>query len=173
MINIIEMAYTDTRDARLLEACLKNWFQNPKDLHLTAPTMKYPFNFNKWVTGSYLKPNVKTYVARSGTWIIGHISMIERSASNSIHLFHIFVDRAYRNQGIGRKLVEFGIAAGKKMNREKITLNVVKNNVPAVKLYEKLGFEIIGTRDVSYTMAITISGPGSPVSDQGSDNPDT
>lgn len=52
-IIIEKVNYNNTKDIRILETVLTNWFKNPKELNLVEPRMKYPFNFKKWVTLTY------------------------------------------------------------------------------------------------------------------------
>ena len=57
------------------------------------------------------------------------------------YLDHLCVDKKYRNNDIGYKLIEeFGKVA-KKKGAEYIKLNAFENNIPAVSLYKKYGFE--------------------------------
>jgi len=158
MIKITEMAYSNTKDARILESCLKNWFSNPKDLQLTSPNSRFPFQFNKWLIQNYQKPGITTWVAKKDTWIVGHMSIIHRPKTNSFHMFHIIVDKDFRKQGIGEKLVKFGISLGKRNKHDKITLRVMKKNVPAYNLYLKLGFELTGARQSSLEMEMNLKG---------------
>lgn len=155
MIKIEEISYSKPDEARILESCLTAWFQNPKDLNLTSPNMKFPFNFQKWVANNYSKEGIKTYVVLSDGWIIGHISTSERK--DRLHIFHVVVDRKFRKKSIGKKLVMHAISAGKKGGFKTISLRVLKGNLPAISLYENLGFKITGTRDSSYEMELSLT----------------
>ena len=53
----------------------------------------------------------------------------------------IEVDRTHRRLGIGTQIIERAIVLARKRNVDSIELNVNKNNMPAKKLYEKVGFE--------------------------------
>jgi ribosomal protein S18 acetylase RimI-like enzyme len=55
-------------------------------------------------------------------------------------LFDIVVDKAYRNTGVGFLIVENILRWGRKQGSETAYLQVMVNNVPANKLYEKMGF---------------------------------
>ena len=57
----------------------------------------------------------------------------------------LFVKDEFRNQGIGRKLVEYLYSLS-----EIITLEVSVENYPALHLYEKLGFKEVGKRSKYY-----------------------
>lgn len=69
-----------------------------------------------------------TNVVRTGAtdqWLIGNVSVLP----------------AYRRRGIARKLVEASVEYARERGARQITLEVVDGNVPAVALYEVLGFE--------------------------------
>jgi len=52
----------------------------------------------------------------------------------------ICVDVTYRRQGIGEQLCQKAIEAAKEENADSIELGVWADNLPAVALYQKLGF---------------------------------
>ena len=63
---------------------------------------------------------------------------------------NIVVKKSKRNEGIGSKLLNkiLEIAAAK--NAKTITLEVNEKNLPAIKLYQKFGFEKVGLRKKYY-----------------------
>src|SRR5699024_12683091 len=63
--------------------------------------------------------------------ILGFISMVEG------YLAALFIDVAYQNNGAGKELLNF-----EKRRRNKIRLKVYKENLSAVRFYEKNGFII-------------------------------
>jgi ribosomal protein S18 acetylase RimI-like enzyme len=54
--------------------------------------------------------------------------------------------KAYRRKGIGEQLASAAIKSARKMGLERVELEVFASNIPAVKLYEKLGFEVEGVK---------------------------
>lgn len=56
-------------------------------------------------------------------------------------LFDIVVDKNYRNQGYGEQLIKNVIRVGRDKGIKKAYLQVMLNNLPALKLYSKLGFK--------------------------------
>ena len=67
-----------------------------------------------------------------------------------VDIDYIIVSNNYRRQGIGSKLLEYLIDYCKKKNISNITLEVNENNIPAINLYKKYGFEIVATRKNYY-----------------------
>jgi ribosomal-protein-alanine N-acetyltransferase len=67
-------------------------------------------------------------------------------AVDELHLLNITIDPVLRRNGIGSRVMQAieGIATQQKMSR--IILEVRPSNIPAVKLYERMGYAIIGVR---------------------------
>lgn len=61
--------------------------------------------------------------------------------SNFIGLFDIVVDIAYRNTGLGYLIVENILRWGRKHGADIAYLQVLSDNSPAIRLYEKMGFK--------------------------------
>lgn len=56
----------------------------------------------------------------------------------------IHIDQQYRNQGLGKKLLETAIQSGWEYGYDTIALHVYKSNRRAIILYEKFGFQHCG-----------------------------
>ena len=140
-ITIEKISYQNKKDARILEAVLTNWFKDPKELNLTDPKISYPFNFKKWVTITYANQEIHSFVIKSEDWIIGMGNLKIIPDTKRAHVYHIFIDPNYRQQGLAEKMVRHLELLGRSEKMEIMTLRVVPKNKPAVKLYEKLGFE--------------------------------
>ena len=71
-------------------------------------------------------------------------------AVDELHLLNITIDPILRRNGIGSRVMQAieGIAIEQKMSR--IILEVRPSNIPAVKLYERMGYAIIGVRRAYY-----------------------
>ena len=143
-VSFIEVSYTNNDDIRILNAILSSWFSDPKILHFTAPNHHYPFKISKWISLSYTDQDIRTFCLKLDNWIIGHISMKLNAVKKSAHLFHLIIDKKYRNKGYAKKLVkhvEQKLTDKEKFNR--LSLNCVKKNQSALALYQSLGFFIV------------------------------
>lgn len=68
---------------------------------------------------------------------------------NEIIVVHtLVVSPQYMQQGVGCKLMTFAHEYALKQNMKSIRLDVSINNMPAIALYEKLGYKYMGTVDL-------------------------
>lgn len=65
-------------------------------------------------------------------------------------IMNIVVKKDFRNKKIGSLLLEHLIFYSKSINLKNITLEVNKNNLSAIKLYEKFAFDRLGIRKKYY-----------------------
>ena len=137
-------SYKDNEHIRILNSILSKWLINPKILYFTAPNIKYPYSINDWISTSYSDENTHTYTIEIDNWIIGHLSAKLNNEINSARLFHLIIDENHRKKGFAKRLIEY---VEKKLVTENninyITLNCVRKNEPAVKLYQSVGYNII------------------------------
>ncbi len=71
---------------------------------------------------------------------------------NIFVLYTFAVHPYYLNQGIGKKILEFVIDHAAQMKMKAIRLDVYEKNIPAIRLYESMGFQYIATVDLGYSM---------------------
>ena len=76
-------------------------------------------------------PMSETHVITNQTRIVGFISMVDD------YIAALFIDVTYQNKGAGKELLNF-----EKSQRSVIQLKVYKENISAVRFYEKNGFII-------------------------------
>jgi len=91
-------------------------------------------------------------VATVADTVIGYVSV--RQIYDEGHINNFAVAMAYRNQGIGSKLMEY--LANEAINHDitALTLEVRCNNHAAISLYQKHGFVAAGTRKNYYSNPI-------------------
>ena len=69
---------------------------------------------------------------------------------DEIHVFKIAVSNCHRRKGVAIELLSDTFNFYEKMGALSVILEVRTTNIPAIALYEKLGFEIIRTRKNYY-----------------------
>ncbi len=82
--------------------------------------------------------------------IIGYVCL--RTIVDVTHVLNIAVHPRFRRKGVGAELLKKAMEGLKisRYNSRFITLEVRESNTPAINLYKKFGFEIIGKRKDYY-----------------------
>jgi ribosomal-protein-alanine N-acetyltransferase len=91
-------------------------------------------------------------VWRDGDQVLGAIvyRVVPGELGDELDLHRVAVLPAARRGGIGRRLVEHMLAAGRARGLVRVTLEVRRDNAPAIALYERLGFTLLATRKRYY-----------------------
>lgn len=97
-------------------------------------------------------PDAAVFVAESNGGIVGRLSISRDAHPASDHVadLGLMVSRAHRRQGIGLALMETAEQWAREAGVRKLELHVFPHNVPAIRLYEKLGYEREGLRRGHY-----------------------
>ena len=66
-------------------------------------------------------------------------------------LWNIGIDRAYRHQGWGRKLMDRAVGWAREQGLRAIRLETQTNNLPACRFYQAMGFKLCGLDDHFYS----------------------
>lgn len=88
------------------------------------------------------------YVAKYNSVVIGYF--VAGRICDEINLYTIAVDENYRQQGFGNSLIEELIKCAVALHACAIYLEVRTSNTPAIRLYERYGFQQIGMRKDFY-----------------------
>tara|TARA_Y100000741_G_scaffold319279_1_gene267136 strand:+ start:19 stop:480 length:462 start_codon:yes stop_codon:yes gene_type:complete len=80
--------------------------------------------------------------------LVGYI--IAKITYPETHILNLTVKKNFRKKGIGKSLIELIISEARLRSSENILLEVRVSNFEAQSLYEKLNFQIIGTRKNYY-----------------------
>lgn len=88
-------------------------------------------------------------VRRPGEEVVGYI--IYWKIRDDVQVNNIAVHPDCRGLGLGEAMMRFAIAKSREAGATFITLEVRQSNTPALTLYRKLGFEVMGTRKNYYT----------------------
>ena len=96
----------------------------------------------------FFAPHSSVYVLRSKEKVLGGFYLKPnfpgraRHIANAAYMLH----KSARGKGLGRLLTEASLPLAKELGYLAIQFNMVfSQNLPAVHLYKKIGFEIIGT----------------------------
>lgn len=96
-------------------------------------------------------------VALDDEMVIGHVGV--SPATTSDPEFVVFVLDQYQNRGIGTELVKHAIAWATSFSHDALTLDVMKENRPALTVYQNVGFEISDKQTRSLTLRLSLQKP--------------
>ncbi|GJM27473.1 MAG: N-acetyltransferase [Cyclobacteriaceae bacterium] len=89
--------------------------------------------------------NLATFVAVENHQDVGVIRCAEdRENPNAAHLYSLWVSVDYRGLGVAEELIGAVLKWARAKGLEKVILNVVESNRPAISLYRKVGFGFTG-----------------------------
>ena len=121
------------------------------DLELMKDTLYSDFD-NFWsynILKQELENEKTTYVvAKENNEIVGFAGMMVFMDEATLN--NIVVKKSCRGRGIGGELLEALIEICADLNMKSFTLEVNVSNIPAIKLYEKFGFQNLGIRKKYY-----------------------
>jgi L-amino acid N-acyltransferase YncA len=98
--------------------------------------------------GWLMRPPARTVVLEEDGRVLGSATMGPNRPGRGSHVgtASFMVDEAARGRGIGRRLGEHVVQWHRDQGYRGIQFNaVVETNIPAVRLWQSLGFEIVGT----------------------------
>lgn len=102
--------------------------------------------------------NNEIFVAKLEERIVGYIILSSREGKKNGYRYRkeldidaMGIDENYRNQGIGRNLLEYVKEYAKENNYTDLRLTVNEENENARHLYEKVGFKV---KNIAYSMQI-------------------
>ncbi len=95
----------------------------------------------------WMAPDTRTYVAVEGDAVCGSYILRDNKAGLGNHIGNAgyMVSEKFRGRKIGKLLGEHSLAEAKRLGYEAMQYNeVVATNKGAIKLWQQLGFEIVG-----------------------------
>ena len=102
----------------------------------------------KSVASELCNPLSLWLVAMDGETVAGYVG--SQSVADEADMMNVAVHPDYRRKGIARRLVEGLVAALREKGVYSLALEVRASNVPAISLYEGLGFSQVGLRPNYY-----------------------
>ncbi len=90
------------------------------------------------------------FAARLGCEIVGYCLLFYRAGTTLARLYSIAITPAARGKGAGRRLLESCERAARRRGCDRLRLEVRETNLPAIALYEKLGYRRIGRLQTYY-----------------------
>lgn len=80
----------------------------------------------------------------------GYFCLLINRRACSLRIYSIAVHPDFRGKGLGQSFIDRIIAIAQSEGLKKITLEVNVSNLPAIRLYERNGFEYVSTKEHYY-----------------------
>lgn len=104
-----------------------------------------------------IRANAVTIEAYSSIVFVGLCACYMNDfATQTAYITHIAVVPAYQGCGYGKQLLEQTIATARERGFERINLEVLKNNTPAINLYQSHHFRIIDDHTAKWLMSLEL-----------------
>lgn len=97
------------------------------------------------------KQNALLRVAEHEGRLVGVIEVESEVWRNTALVWALFVDQAWRGQGIGSKLLGMAEKWAARKKFRAVVLETQSNNIPAIRFYEKHGYAIAGYDQFFYS----------------------
>ena len=121
-------------------------------LHQEAYQLFCSHRHNPWqyttFTKALLMPN--SVIAQIDSQLVGYVLVSE--VLGEVEIEDVCVSPIFRNTGIASQIFTYIIEECKKQGADYIFLEVASRNAGALRLYQKMGFEIISVRKDYYTL---------------------
>lgn len=119
----------------------------PSAHDLEVKTFKSPASLSAF-KDLLANPNAINLVAKNETEIIAYLT--SHNVLDEVHIFNMTVIPACRRLGIAERLLEILFTIAQDRDAKEIFLEVRISNVPAISLYQKVGFTRLGIRKGYY-----------------------
>jgi ribosomal protein S18 acetylase RimI-like enzyme len=96
----------------------------------------------------WMHPSVRCYVAERDAVIAGTYILKPNQPGSGSHVANaaFMVSPNARGLGLGRAMAEHGVSEAQRLGYRAMQFNfVVSTNAPAIRLWQRMGFEIVGT----------------------------
>lgn len=123
----------------------------PADLEAVDEIERHSFK-NPWPAQVFLEELSRDWarvdVARERGRVVGFVDYW--LVHDEVHLLAIATHPDARRRGIGQRLLDHLLALARARAAALVTLEVRRNNVPAIAMYERAGFVTVGVRPRYY-----------------------
>ena len=120
----------------------------PAVVELDQLSFSDPWSFTAW-REMFEDPHAQVWITTDGFKLVGALAVW--LVLDELHIGTIAIHPAHQRQGLGARLLETGLRAGIARGVAQAHLEVRKSNLPAQRLYQRFGFEIVGERKRYYS----------------------
>jgi len=149
---VITIRNAEGSDAAELVALAAAIGQEPGGWLLTTEAWRPVADERRYLKAVRRHADAAVFVAVDDDRIVGRLSLARDLHPASTHVADLgmMVAASHRRRGIGRTLLDAGVAWARGAGVDKLELHVFPWNEPAIRLYETYGFEREGLRHRHY-----------------------
>jgi putative acetyltransferase len=149
---VIEIRPAEPSDASELVALAAAVGREHGDWLLTTETWRPVADERRYLRAVRRHVDAAVLVAVDGDRIVGRLSLARDPHPASAHVADLgmMVAASHRRRGIGRALLDAAVGWARMAGVRKLELHVFPWNEPAIRLYERFGFEREGLRRAHY-----------------------
>tara|TARA_A100001037_G_scaffold303503_1_gene337707 strand:- start:785 stop:1291 length:507 start_codon:yes stop_codon:yes gene_type:complete len=122
------------------------------DVVMKNEAVSYNFPWTRGIFLDCLKAGYQCWIGCFGNDVIGHV--IFSLIASEAHLLNLCISPGVQGQGFGRLLATFAVERAKAADVGAMFLEVRSSNIPAISLYESIGFSEVGMRKNYYPARI-------------------
>ena len=111
---------------------------------MSIETRIYNFPWTRQIFHDCLRVGYISHVCELDNELAGYCIM--STGASEAHILNLCIAQDYRRRGLGQRLLEHMLDAAKLSNVGTVFLEVRPSNDGAIALYDKMGFNQIGTR---------------------------
>jgi RimJ/RimL family protein N-acetyltransferase len=139
-------------DAATLVALAASVGREPEAWLLNTDGWRSAADERRYLRALKRHPDAAVFVAEDDGAIVGRLSVARdpHQASRHVADLGLMVAEGHRRRGVGRGLLEQAVAWARDAGVRKLELHVFPWNEPAIRLYERFGFEREGLRRDHY-----------------------
>lgn len=147
MITIKKATKKDIDIVRKLEYAHARWWDKHEPKWHDSTSKRAIRSYQRYIRQVFVSKHYSVWLAEEGLEVVGYcIVKIDKGVPAMTYkkygyIGDLYVKKNWRKKGIGIKLLKAGMAWLKKKGMKALVIDTSTINVPAKKLYKKLGFK--------------------------------
>lgn len=139
-------------------ATVVEWIPDSEALyHFTGPRLYWPLTVEQLIEAEQHEASLSAWVVidPSTDTLVGHFELT--CSDSEARLGRLILAPERRGCGLARVLLELALNRGRELGATTVTLNVISDNQPAIRTYERAGFHRLPSSGPPDNIAMTLN----------------